>query len=124
MTNNNPVHLEADFTLFRPQIAGIRKRVATRYKCGLATLGYLSFGDDSPRKEVWAANLSESGIGFYFDRPLETGMSLVISLSRRGQANLELVAKVIHATEQKKDSWLIGCEFGQRLQPEMLDDVL
>ncbi len=120
----NPAHLEADFTLLKSQFAGIRKRDATRYKCNLATLGHLTLGDGSPRKTVWAANLSETGIGFFVDQPLEPGTTVVISLARRGQCMLTLKTKVIHTTEREMGEWLVGCEFLERLDPETLDDLL
>src|SRR5580658_7034643 len=111
-------HLEADFTLLRSQIMGIRKRVATRYKCHLATLGHLTLGDGSPRREIWAANLSETGVGFFSDRELEAGTKLVISLTKREGGLLTLPSKVIHATQQDAGGWLIGCQFTDKLNPE------
>jgi hypothetical protein len=119
-----PAHLEADFTLLKSQFAGMRKRAATRYKCNLATLGHLTLGDGSPRKAVWAANLSESGIGFFCDQALEPGTCVIISLARRDQCTLTLKAKVVHCTERDKLEWLVGCEFATRLEAETLDDLL
>jgi len=119
----NGIHLEADFTLLRSQFAGIRKRDATRYKCGLATLGHLTLPEGGPRKEVWAANLSETGIGFSFDQPLEPGTTLIISLSGHKKETVTMQAKVAHST-QEPDCWMIGCEFAERLKPETLDDLL
>ena len=120
----NPAHLEADFTLLKSQFAGIRKRDATRYKCNLATLGHLTLGDGTTKKTVWAANLSETGIGFFADQPLDPGSLVVISLARREQCSLTLRTKVVHATKRDTGEWLVGCEFLQRLDPETLDDLL
>jgi len=123
--SNETGHLEADFTLLKSQFAGIRKRQATRYRCSLATLGYLIFNDGQPRQEVWIVNLSETGIAFYLDHSLEPGTALTLKLSGQGVATKVMSAKVIHSTsDPAKDDWLIGCEFGEKLEAELLDALL
>jgi hypothetical protein len=116
--------VEAEFTLLQRHFTGIKRRVAQRYRCPLATLGRLSFADGS-QEEAWANNLSETGIGLNMNHALEAGTSLTIRL--RGAVpgrTLALQAQVVHATQELDGSWRIGCAFAGKLSQEDLDTLL
>jgi PilZ domain len=117
------IHFEADFTLQRGQFSGACRRGARRFRFSLETLGYLTF-DDASTQEVWLIDLSESGIGFYSDWPMETGTILVLQLTSLAKHPLTLTAKVAHSTKNDKGDWLIGCEFMEQLKPEMVEQLL
>jgi hypothetical protein len=116
---------EAEFTLLKRQLVGLKRRTSVRYRCALATLGHIHFPDTGERSETWIANLSEGGIGLNTSAPLEAGTALVISLKGPNQSNtVTLLSRVVHSTKETDGSWRVGCEFTSKLQPEMLDDLL
>src|SRR5690349_7463454 len=97
--------VEAEFTLLKQHFTGVKRRVAQRYRCPLATLGRLSLGDGST-EEAWAHNLSETGIGLNMTRALDPGTALVIRLKGSSQKLLlTLAAQVVHATQELDGSW-------------------
>jgi hypothetical protein len=117
-------NVEAEFTLFKQPFSGLKKRLAQRYRCPLATLGRLSFADGTA-EEAWAHNISESGIGLNLTHPLEAGTNVLVRLrgsSRNGA--VALPARVVHATQELDGSWRVGCAFESKLQPEVLDALL
>jgi PilZ domain len=69
-------------------------------------------------------NISETGIGFYSDWPLEQGTILILKHSSQAKHLVVLTAKVIHSTKHEKGNWLVGCAFAKRLEPEDLEDLL
>jgi hypothetical protein len=121
--DSSSVHLEADFTLLRGELAGICRRKAKRYRFSLATVGFLTF-DDGSSQEVWLVDISEKGIGFYSDWPLEPGTKLVLKLSGSAKGPIKLAAKIIHSTKHEKGNWLIGCEFAEMLEPQTLAELI
>lgn len=123
--SDNMIAPEAEFTLLKRQLVGLRRRTSVRYRCALATLGQIYFPQTGQRTETWIANLSEGGIGLNLNCPLEGGTSIVIYLKGPNQSGtVTLLARVIHATKETDGSWRVGCEFANKLQPEMLDDLL
>jgi hypothetical protein len=119
-----PAPVEAEFTLLRKQYQGVRLRKSVRYRCHLATLCYVTFPGETERHEAWAANLSNTGIGFYLNRRLEPETILVLRLKRSSGTALTMQSRVIHSTEQSDGTFCIGCEFAQPLDLETLDELL
>jgi PilZ domain len=117
------IHFEADFTSMRGQFAGVCRRGAKRFRFNLATLGYLTFEDNSTQ-EVWLVDLSETGIGFYSNWPIESGTVLVLQLTCLAERTITLTAKVAHSTKNEKGDWLVGCEFAEKLKPELVEQLL
>jgi hypothetical protein len=122
--SNQPIAVEAEFTLLSKHLKGVQLRKAVRYRCALATLCYVTFAEGGPRHEAWAGNLSETGIGFYLDRSLDVDTVVGLRLNGIGKTTIKVEARVIHSTLQADGNWCIGCVFKERLQPEILDDVL
>ena len=117
------IPIEAEFTLLKKHMAGVRVRGAARYRCALATLGRLHFPETGKSSNVWIHNLSETGIGLNIEHRLEAETPLVVCLkSSRGSYRLN--ARVIHATPQADETWRVGCQLIDKLTPEMLDDLL
>jgi PilZ domain len=117
------VPVEAEFTLLRQRFQGVRLRKATRYRCGLATLCHVTLPDNGGRYEAWAADLSETGIGFFMNATLEPGTPVVLRL--KGSAgDLIRQAQVAHATLQLDGTWCIGCHFAEPLELALLDQLL
>jgi hypothetical protein len=116
--------VEAEFTLLKRHYVGIKRRVAPRYRCPLATLGRLTFPDGTT-EEAWAHNLSETGIGLNMNHPLEAGIKLVIRLKgTESPVTLTLPAQVVHSTQELDGSWRIGCAFESKLTPDKMDALL
>jgi hypothetical protein len=117
------VPIEAEFTLLRQRFEGVRLRKATRYRCTLATLCYVTLPEDGVRHQAWAADLSETGIGFFMDVALQAGTPLLLRL--KGTASdITREAQVAHATLQLDGTWCIGCIFAQPLDLATLDALL
>jgi hypothetical protein len=75
--------------------------------------------------EVWAYDLSESGIGLNLPHPLELGSAVVLDF--RGWMSAQWVtmsARVVHATKQDESTWRIGCQFERRLDRKTLQALL
>lgn len=122
---DNAIAPEAEFTLLKRQLVGLKRRTSVRYRCALATLGHIHFPETGERMETWIANLSDGGIGLNLNAPLAAGTSLVISLKGPNQGNtVTLLSRVIHSTKETDGSWRVGCEFTSKLQPDMLDELL
>ena len=118
------IPVEAEFTLLKKQLHGIKRRVSTRYRCHLATLGRLIFPASGESADVWVHNLSDSGIGLNFSRSLEAGTPLVIRLRGSEGLTLQLPARVVHATQEVDGTWRIGCQFENKLSYEELEALL
>ena len=115
---------QAEFTFSGEKIQAMQRRTAVRYRCALATAGRLAL-PGGVTLETWILNLSETGIGLNLDRPLEPGTALVVHL--RGPtpgAEVELPARVVHATSEPDNSWRIGCVFDRRLKAAALAALL
>jgi hypothetical protein len=115
---------QAKFTFSGEKILAMQRRTAVRYRCALATPGWLTLPDGGIL-ETWIHNLSETGIGLNAGQPLEPGTALVIRL--RGPApdsEVALGARVVHTTPEADGSWRVGCAFTHRLKPEGLAALL
>jgi hypothetical protein len=116
---------EAEFTLLKRQMKGVKVRSFVRYRCALATLGRLYIPDTGETLESWICNLSQRGIGLNLERSLDPGTPLVIHLRSSNQSTaFKLAGRVIHATPEADGSFRIGCELLDPLTPEMLDELL
>jgi hypothetical protein len=122
--SKTPVPIEAEFTLLRHRFEGLSLRKATRYRCGLATLCHVSLPQDEQCRPAWAANLSETGIGFLQDQPLEAGTCLLLRLKHSDGTKITRDAVVVHATQQADGTWCIGCKFSEPLGRDVLDALL
>ncbi len=119
------IPVEAEFTLLKRNLVRIKRRAAVRYRCNLATLGYLLFPQTGETVEAWVHNLSETGIGLNLSRPLDAGTAVVIRLcGSTDRLAVKLPAQVVHSTKELDGTWRIGCEFGEKLTAEMLDSLL
>jgi hypothetical protein len=119
------IPIQAEFTLPRSNTDKIKRRAAVRYRCNLATLGYLFFPQTGESVEAWVHNLSETGIGLNLSRPLAPGTPVAMRLtSTPDNLSIKIPAQVVHATQEIDGSWRIGCEFGEKLTAEMLDSLL
>jgi hypothetical protein len=77
----------------------MQRRTAVRYRCALATPGWLSFADGGTL-EAWIHNLSEAGIGLNLPRPLEPGVALAVRMrgpAREGEVALPARALAVPA---------------------------
>jgi hypothetical protein len=115
-------HISLDADL-RGQCLDTDRRTAKRRRFSLGSVGYLTFGEEESRQEVWLVDLSIKGIGFFSAWPLRVGTILFISLARRNDEPLTLTAKVVHSTKGAKE-WLVGCEFVQRLEADDIGELL
>jgi len=119
------VAIEAEFTLLRKQIQGIKRRKLERFRCPIAAMGKLHFPNSSERLDVWVINLSKGGIGINLSHPLESGAQVTICLKSDDQKTLfQKNSRVIHSTQQVDGSWRIGCEFDEQMSDDELDTLL
>ena len=125
MANNPTIPVEAELTLFRSKLVGIRRRSSDRYRCALATAGKLHFPGSGETVTAWVCNLSRGGIGLNLSQTLAADQELVIHLKMtEGNVTLKVPAKVVHATPEIDGTWRVGCEFHQPLTPDELDALL
>jgi hypothetical protein len=76
----------------------------------------------------WAGkicNLSASGIAVNLARRFESGTVLTIDVHGQDERVLQtLTARVIHATLQDDNSWILGCAFANPLSEDNLKALL
>jgi hypothetical protein len=119
------IPVEAEFTLLKSNFVKIKRRTTVRYRCNLATLGYVFFPDTGEALEAWVHNLSESGIGLNLSRTLAEGTPVVVRLTGSTEnMTLKVPARVVHATKELDGTWRIGCVFTGKLTAEVLDSLL
>lgn len=117
--------VEAEFTLLKKDLRGIKRRVAVRYRSALAMLGRLILPGSDELGQAWIKNLSETGAGLNLSAALEQGTSLTLCLKLPTQKiTLKIPARVIHSTQEVDGSWRVGVEFAHKLTPEELDALL
>jgi len=122
---DSKVAVEAEFTLLRKQIMGIKRRKVERFRCPIASLGKLQFPDSGNRIDVWVKNLSKGGIGINLDQSLEFGTEIIVSLKSSDQKTcFQKKSRVVHATQEVDGTWRVGCEFYTELSDEELDALL
>jgi PilZ domain len=119
------VAIEAEFTLLRHQMQGMKKRKLERFRCPIAAMGKLQFPGRSDRLDVWVINLSKGGIGINLSHPLDSGAEVTISLKSDDQKTLfQKNSRVVHSTQQIDGSWRVGCEFFDEMSEDELDTLL
>jgi c-di-GMP-binding flagellar brake protein YcgR len=100
------------------------RRVAVRYKCGLATPGRIRLEGEEWQR-AWVLDLSFTGVGLLLGRSLQAGQHVVVHLRGIEQSKVhEAPCQVRHATRQVDGEWVVGCEFFQPLTAEQLDALL
>jgi hypothetical protein len=67
-------------------------------------------------------NISCSGIALLLRRRFEPGTDLNIELETKAGWPRRLSVRVIHATQDSNDRWIIGCAFATPLSREELQD--
>jgi hypothetical protein len=65
-------------------------------------------------------NVSPTGIALSMSRRFELGAALILELSAKPEGVLRLPVRVVHATREKKERWLLGCSFVSPLSEEDL----
>jgi hypothetical protein len=119
------VAVEAEFTLLRKQIMGIKRRKVERFRCPIASLGKLHFPDNGSKLEVWVKNLSKGGIGISLNQPLEFGTEVIVCLKSVDQkSSFQKTSRVVHSTQEIDGTWRVGCEFTSELSETELDALL
>lgn len=119
------VAVEAEFTLLRRQVMGIKRRKGERFRCPIAAMGKLHFPDTGDKLEVWVKNLSKGGIGITLSQPLEFGAEIIVSLKSDDlKTSFQKRSRVIHSTQEVDGSWRVGCEFASELSEDELDALL
>ena len=116
--------VEAEFTLLRKQIMGIKRRKAERFRCPIASLGKLNVPQSEENIEVWVKNLSRTGIGINLSKPLEIGTDVIVCLKGPDQKAFRKASRVVHATAEVDGTWRVGCEFSTELTEDELDSLL
>ena len=79
------VAIEAEFTLLRKQIQGIKRRKLERFRCPIAAMGKLQFPNSHDKLDVWVINLSKGGIGINISHPIDSGAEVTICLKSDDQ---------------------------------------
>ena len=119
------VAVEAEFTLLRNQMQGVRRRKRERFRCPIAAMGKLQFPGRNDKLDVWVINLSKGGIGINVSHPLDAGAEVTIYLKSDDQKTLvHRNSRVVHSTQQIDGSWRIGCEFMTEMSDDELDTLL
>ncbi len=119
------IPVEAELTLFRPKMAAVRRRASDRYRCALASSGKLFLPATGESMTAWLSTLSATGIGINLSQPLEPGLDLILHLKLNGEnTTLKLAARVVHCTPEVDNTWRVGCEFAEKLTPDVLDELL
>jgi hypothetical protein len=122
---DSKVAIEAEFTLLRKQMQGVKRRKRERFRCPIAAMGKLQFPGRNDRLDVWVINLSKGGIGINLSHPLDTGAEVTICLKSDDQKTLfQKDSRVIHSTQQIDGSWRVGCEFVSEMSDDELDTLL
>lgn len=119
------IPLEGELTLFRDQMVGLKRRQARRFRCGLATLGRVQFPGKDKTADAFVYNLSTSGIGLNMAEPLGSGTIIVIRIRVADEHQPhQFNARVVHSTQEVDRTWRVGCEFGEPLDPDLLEKIL
>ena len=125
MPVNPTIPVEAELTLFRSKLVGIRRRTMDRYRCALATSGKLHFPGTGDTVTAWVCNLSRGGIGLNLSDTIQAGQEMVIHMkSTDGSTSLKLPARIVHSTPEIDGTWRVGCEFHTPLTADELDALL
>jgi hypothetical protein len=68
-------------------------------------------------------NISPGGIALALRRRFEPGTVLIVELATEADAPLRLSVRVIHATQERNDRWIIGCAFASPLSQHELQSL-
>jgi hypothetical protein len=101
----------------------VERRAVIRYLCDREVV-YSRF---SKRERFWARvrNVSLHGIGLLLSAPIAPGTDLRMEMQTKDPGSpLILLARVVHATMQEENNWIVGCKFLTRLTEEHLQDLL
>jgi len=111
-----------EFTLVERQVVAMQRRTAVRYRCAVGTVGQLSITGNQENRDVIVCNLSETGIGFHLNQPLEKGAHVAIRLRgpALGGVVVVLPSRVVYVASEDDGTWRAGCAFEGRLMPETL----
>jgi hypothetical protein len=110
--------------LWPNQAAKLERRGAPRLVAArVASCLVISLPEDVPLN-VQIRNLSACGIGFTSEFALENGTFLAITLQADDGFDLSVRAQVVHATEQKDGSWLLGCALSRHLTGKELETFM
>jgi PilZ domain len=116
---------EAEFTLFRNKLFGIKRRTTERYRCALATSGRLFLPGTGDTMVAWVINLSVGGMGLNLPEKLAEGQALTVHLKApESKLAVAASARVVHVTAEVDGTWRVGCAFDQPLPAETLDTLL
>ena len=105
------------------RLARSNNRATVRYRCAPATAGKVFVADDAEVDRAWVMNISKTGIGVVFARPLPVGSFLTIQM-RAGEGTIDMNAHVVHATRQNHADWYLGCELIHPLNDDDLELLL
>jgi hypothetical protein len=76
----------------------------------------------------WTAkvrDVSTAGIGLILSQPIGVNLIGEVELSNEDQSlTYTLPIRVVHVTDQRNGTWLIGCVFGRPLREEELNALL
>jgi hypothetical protein len=69
-------------------------------------------------------DVSPAGIGLVANERLEPGTVLIVELSSETNEMMQLPVRVVHASQEADDQWMIGCELACELSPHELSIFL
>jgi hypothetical protein len=110
-----------------PTSRGVECRIWPRFDCDMPA-SCQPLASRTSSDAMWSAtvrNISVGGIGLVVDRRFERGTSLFIECQAEGtESRGPFMARVVHATPQAGEMWLIGCAFIRQLNAEELQEFL
>jgi hypothetical protein len=113
----------------QPQLAKeyrkTQRRATVRYRGAPASLSQVLLPNSYQALAAWVLDLGLHGTGLQIDRVLEPGTLVLIEMKGPTRdLDLELKARVIHATRQRDGTCVVGCAFARPLSPDELDALL
>jgi hypothetical protein len=101
------------------------RRAAGRQPCPYLPMVRLLVRPKFTCLRAFVVNVTARGIAFLLEIPLEPGNVVAFQLGNdeRGQTRI-LSARVVHATEQAKGHWLIGCQLAGALTRDEMEFLL
>jgi hypothetical protein len=69
-------------------------------------------------------DVSPAGIGLVTSERVEPGTELIVELTSEPNEMLQLLVRVIYASQEGDDQWMIGCELARELSPHELSIFL
>jgi hypothetical protein len=102
-------------------------RAWERQSCDLP-IACQPIASSSSNELSWPAkirNLSVGGVGLVIERRFEPGVILFLEITPPASGSKEtLMARVVHATAQAGNLWLLGCAFCSRLSPGKIQSLV